>query len=459
MTVATFTATTPRARHQRRGARYVDFREMRQITRLATPIALVAMINMAMSITDTLMVAALGSKAMAAVAIGSDFYSILFYLATGLLAGLTPALAQAWAAKDHPRLARLRTVGWSLLIAAAVPVLPAIWFAPNYLGHLGIGQDLLDEGAGYTRAMALTLLPMLAVTFYRNRLTASGNPGLILKITLAAIPLNAALNWVLIFGFGDFHGMGATGAGLSSFLSATAIALGLAWLAWRSGDRGLSRQIDMAEFRTAVQIGWPIGIATLAEVGIFLGATLFIAATAPQDAAAHALVLRLAGFTYAIPVGLLQASMVRMARLGPDAGPTRRRRVIASATGLALVSGAALFTALAAMAYPISQLVLGQQVETADLLQASVALILILAVIEIVEPLGTASAGLLRGRGDTRVPMIFSLIGNWGISLPIALVLSLGFDTGAIGVWIGMGVGNIAASLLMFGRLKGHWAK
>ena len=142
MTVETITSRTRfTSRHGR--SRYVDIQEMRQIAKLATPIALVAMINMAMSITDTLMVATLGPDTMAAVAVGSDFYSILFYLATGLLAGLTPAHAEAWAADDHRRLARLRTVGWALLLTAAAPVLPIIWFAPDYLGFLGIDLSVV----------------------------------------------------------------------------------------------------------------------------------------------------------------------------------------------------------------------------------------------------------------------------------------------------------------------------
>ncbi|NOD78480.1 MATE family efflux transporter [Ruegeria sp. HKCCD4332] len=458
MTAADITTETFRPR-RRRLARYIDTCEMRKISRLATPIALVAMVNMAMSITDTFMVAALGSQAMAAVAIGSDFYSILFYLATGLLAGLSPAYAEAWAKRDYARLARLRTVGWMLLAAAAVPVIPAIWFAPNYLGALGIDQGLLLEGTGYTRAMALTLLPMLAVTFYRNRLTALEKPGLILKITLGIVPLNAGLNWVFIYGAAGFDGMGATGAGVASCLSAICIAMGLAWLAWRAEDRGLACWIDFAEFRSAVRIGWPIGIATLAEVGIFLGATLFIAAIAPQDTAAHAIVLRLAGFTYAIPVGLLQAAMVRMARLGVDARRAHRRRVIASATVIALVSGGALFLALAALALPLSEVVMGNQPDAAVLTRTLVMLILILAAIEIAEPLGTTSAGLLRGCDDTCVPMIISLFGNWGVSLPLGLVLCLGFETGAIGVWVGMGIGNITASLFMFVRVRHYWQR
>lgn len=457
MTTNMLSLSRPFARALPVTARYFDPQEMRQITSLATPIALVAVVNMAISITDTFMVAMLGPTPMAAVAVSSDFYSILFYMATGLLSGLCPAYAEAWAAKDADRLARLRSVGWALLAVAALPVVPLIWFAPDYLCWLGISPELLAESRGYSHALAFTCLPMLAMAFLRNRLTAIEKPKRILRITLAAIPLNAALNWLLIFGFGGWEGLGTTGAGIASFLSASFAAAGLFVLTWREGDRGMARHLDIAEFKTAMRVGWPIGVATLAEVGIFLGATLYIAAIAVDEAAAHALVLRLAGLTYAIPVGLLQASMVRMARLGGTARRSQRRRVMTSATLVALASGVALFAALAAVAYPLAHLLLGSTPQSIGLVQTAALLVVILGVIELIEPLGTTSAGLLRGRRDTRMPMLFSLIGNWGVSLPLGLALTLVLDLGATGVWVAMGIGNITASLLIFSRLARHW--
>lgn len=457
MTALDSTTSALRTRRTLGHLRYAKPDEMKHITMLATPIALVAAVNMAISITDTLMVARLGPETMAAVAVGSDFYSIIFYLASGLLSGLCPAYAEASAQSDVARLRRLRTVGWAICLAVFIPACPLIWFAPIYLGHAGLDHALLAEGSGYTRVMAFTILPMLAVGFLRNRLTAIEKPKLILKVTLTMIPLNAVFNWILIFGIADLPGLGATGAGIATFLTACTCATGLAIIAMRHGDTGLSGSFDAQEFQEAIRVGWPIGIATLAEVGVFLGATLFIAAIAPTETAAHALVLRLAGLTYAIPAGLMQASLVRMARLGPEHHILRRRHTITSAFSVAFIGGIGLLIALGALAMPLAGFALGGSSPDADLMRIGVVLILILAVIELVEPVGTASAGLLRGLRDTRVPMWFSLIGNWGVSMPLAIVLCLVLDWGATGVWTAMGLGNIVASLLITSRLAAHW--
>lgn len=82
--------------------------ESRALRRLAGPMTLVALVNMAMSVTDTLMAASFGTGGLAAVAVGSDFYSLVFVFAAGVIGGLTPLHA---AAAEAGNMARLRR-GW-----------------------------------------------------------------------------------------------------------------------------------------------------------------------------------------------------------------------------------------------------------------------------------------------------------------------------------------------------------
>ena len=79
--------------------------------KLAAPIALIALVNMAMSVTDTVMAAGFGAEALAAVAVGSDFYSIIFYFVAGVVGGLGPFYAAAIAAEDLAKAHRLRQTG------------------------------------------------------------------------------------------------------------------------------------------------------------------------------------------------------------------------------------------------------------------------------------------------------------------------------------------------------------
>ncbi len=177
----------------RRAGRYVSRAEAWALLRLAAPLTCLALVNMAMSVTDTLMTAAFGVEALAAVAVASDFYSILFYLAVGCIGGLAPLYAAAHAAGDADRLARLRTAGTITCALLALPICACSGTRRRCLRLLGIDPVLVDAGTGYVRAMALTLVPMLAVGVLRTRLTAIERPGVMLRITLCAVPLECRL--------------------------------------------------------------------------------------------------------------------------------------------------------------------------------------------------------------------------------------------------------------------------
>lgn len=438
-----------------RSAKY-DPAEAIALVRLASPVAMVALVSMAMSVTDSIMASKFGPESFAAVAVGSDFYSIVFYFMAGTIGGIAPAYASACARGRTLRLQRLRTAGWLLFGLTSIVAVPLVWFAPDYMSQLGLEQKLLDDGAGYTRAMALTLVPMLAVTLFRNRLTALERPGLLLRVTASAVPLNAALNYVLMFGVGSWGGFGVTGAGISSFAVALFIALALGVMCLRIGDTGLSPRVEWTTLAMILSVGVPIGVTTLAELGIYLGSTLYVASFGAQDVAAHALALRLSGVTYAIPLGILQAAMVRTARLPSADSIGPMRHVIGSSMVIGLAAGVLLFLALIAFAEPLSGYIFDSDGGVA--VQAvAVGLIFILAVILLVEPAGLAAAGIMRGRRDTRPAMYYSLFGNWCVSAPLGIALSLGLGMGVTGVWLGLAAGTLTASFLCLLRLRSYW--
>jgi MATE family multidrug resistance protein len=428
------------------GASQDQRREARAILGTAAPVAAMALVNMAMSVTDTLMAAALGAGALAAAAVGSDVYSLAFYLVIGILGGLTPLYAAAHAAADDTALRRLRTAGWALAAAVALPALALVWTAPDWLRLIGIRPELPDLGEGYTRAMALTLLPMIGAAVLRTRLTAIEQAGALFRVTLVAVPLNAVLNHALMFGIAGWPGLGLTGAGVSSLIVACVTGALFAVQSRRCGDTGLASRPDLGAICEVLRLGLPVGVATISEVGVFLGATLFVARLSVADTAAHAVGIRLAGVVYAVSLGLLQATTVRVARAASPA----ESRLVAS-TGLALAGAAAvlIFSGIALSAGPIAS---GTMSASATV---GFQVLLLVAASELFGPVGAASSGLLRGLKNTRPPMLFSLVGNWAIAAPVGVWLAV-TGLGAVGVWIGLALGTAVSALLTLARLARH---
>jgi MATE family multidrug resistance protein len=86
-------------------------------------------------------------------------------------------------------------------------------------------------------------------------------------------------------------------------------------------------------------------------------------------------------------------------------------------------------------------------------LALSIILIRIAGVFQIFDGLQVVGAGILRGTGDTRVPMLAGLIGFWLVGMPISLWLGLGRDAGATGLWWGFVAGLGSVALFLNGRV------
>ena len=422
--------------------------EARSLLRLAAPILFICLVNMGMSVTDTVMVSALfGTEALAAVAVGSDLYSILFYLGAGVLAGFAPLYTAAAVRADREARLRLERSGCVAVALIAAVLVPAVWTAPNWLAPLGVEPELLSQGQGYTRAMAATLLPMLGVALYRTILTAAEKPRVFLKVTLAMLPLNLAVDWMLMTGAGPLPAFGPAGAGLGSLVVATASLGVLVWVG-RQGGTDAPVGVDWRALATALRVGLPIGVATLAEVGIFLAATIYAATLGAADVAAHTLALRTAGVAYAVPTALLQAAMVRAARAEALGDPVLRRTVATSSAAVALIAGTLLAALLAFTARPLADSFFDAGAVGLAASGIAAALLLLLGVMELVGVPSAVASGLLRGRRVTRAPMRFALIGHWGVGAPVGLYLCEAMGQGIVGLWVGLTAGTLLTALL-----------
>ena len=65
---------------------------------------------------------------------------------------------------------------------------------------------------------------------------------------------------------------------------------------------------------------------------------------------------------------------------------------------------------------------------------------------------GSASAGMLRGLTDVKVPTVITFIAYWVLSLPIAYGLAFHTSLGPLGVWTGLAAGLSCAAVLLAWR-------
>jgi MATE family multidrug resistance protein len=146
--------------------------------------------------------------------------------------------------------------------------------------------------------------------------------------------------------------------------------------------------------------------------------------------------------------------MVRMARAESLGDPRGSQAVVASSLGLSLVLGMVICLLLTGAAGPLAVGFFDGSATGIAAAQIAVGLLMLLGILEFVIGPGQAAAGLLRGRQDTRAPMVYALIGYWAVGAPIGVYLCEVQMAGVTGIWAGLATGTLVTTVLSLARLR-----
>jgi MATE family multidrug resistance protein len=432
---------------------------LRETVVLALPLIGLQLAQMAMGVTDTIMLGWLGPRELAGGMLGTQAIFLPYIFGVGFSQAVMPLAAAAHGAGDAKGVRRAVRMGlWVLAIYSLMVQLP-LWHAERILLAAGQEPAIAALAGSYVRVAMWSILPALVITGIRAFLTVVGHAYLLLAVIVAGALVNGLLNYLLIFGNYGFPALGVPGAAVATSIANLAMAallVAYAVLAPALRPYAVLARLwrpDWDAFREIVRLGWPIGATIIAEVGLFVTAALMMGWLGAVPLAAHAIAIQLAGLAFMIPLGLGNAATVRVGvAYGRGARADLGR---AAATALALATAIALVGAAAFWAWP--EPLVGLFLDPADpdapaVLAYAVPLVLVAAAFQTVDSLQAVGSGLLRGVQDTRVPMLLALVSYWAVGLPVAWALGIAAGWGGVGIWIGLALGLAAAALLLNGR-------
>jgi MATE family multidrug resistance protein len=439
--------------------------ELSETLKLSVPLALTQLGQIAMMTTDIAMIGRLGSEAMAAAALAHTVFFVSFTFGMGLVSAVAPLAAQAYGARNPHVIRRSLRVGMWAALLMSLPMMALLLRGEQILLMLGQAPTTAHLAQQYLLGLAWGMLPALWFMAIRGFMSALNRPEPILWITLAAIPANALLVYLLLYGAFGMPELGLFGVGLASSIVNTATFLAGLWFAMRRRPfrkyhvLGHFWRVDWPLMRKLVVIGAPISIAFLLEYGLFGAAGLLMGVFSTTALAAHQIALQVAAILYLVPFGISMAATVRVGHaIGRgDAGGVRRAGYIAIWLGIVLA--AILTLGVIISRFGIAEIFLGESTDATAKLSAT--LLLVGSTFFIADAIQTVAAGSLRGMNDTRIPLLFATLSYWLIGFPCAWWLGFWTPLGAVGVWIGLSVGTaIYATLLLlrFGRLTSKLA-
>ncbi len=428
-------------------------RDLREMMQVALPIVLINLGIQAMGVVDTLMVGHLGGAAIASVALGNFYFFNVSVFGIGVLFALDPVIAQAVGAGDENAVARGVQRGLFLALIIALIVMLALMPGEALLRAFEQPPDVVDQTAVYVRRRALGAIPFFAFAVLRQTLQALGPVRPILFAALVANLVNAAANWVFVFGHLGAPALGVEGSGVATAISMwvmAAVLLAIAWPLLRPTIRPWrTDSLRLAPISRMLRIGVPIGTQWFFESFAFGLTTLFMGWMGTASLAGHEIALNMAAFTFMVPLGISGAAAAVVGRaIGRGDIAAARRDATA-----AIVCGAGVMC-ISAVVFIVAPETLARLYTTESATFAMAILLIPLAGwFQVFDGLQAVTSGVLRGTGDTRVPAILHMVAFWGVGIPLGWYLGFHTSLRERGLWIGLVAGLAAAALLQSARV------
>ena len=426
---------------------------------LGWPMILTQLFIMGTGFVDTVMAGRYSAVDLAGVSLAGNVLWPSFMLLTGITMALSPITSQLRGAGRIPEIGKQIRQGLWLCLLSSTLLVCILLNAKVFFGLIDIDPKVAHIASEYLLAVSWGIPPIVLYVALRHTSEGLGMTRPPMLIAGSVLPLNALLNYAFVYGNWGAPEMGGVGCGWATAIVFW-VEFGLMMIVVRL--RYFKATNLFTEFswpnlelmKAILKLGIPIGIAIFLEMAMFAVVSFLIAALGVIPMAAHSIAGNLNWLTYVIPMGMGAAAGIRVGYL-VGSNDLLAARVTAGAV-LKFAIGYALIVSLLLIVFRVFLV----QIYTTDVdvIELASALLVLIAVYQLVDDTQAVMIGSLRGYKDTTMPMVFSLVGYWVLALPLGYLLATGFFTGeALGVygyWLGITAGLAVVAVMVAFRLR-----
>ena len=429
--------------------------EASKTIRLALPIIIGELAQMALHLIDTAMVGAISYKQLAAAALVVNTMNIPFVIGIGMTISVSQMVSLAHGKRDGQLVSHYLFNGFCLCTLTAVLISLTLVFGKNILFHLGQDPEVVTLALPFMQLMGLSIIPMLLFMTLKQFTDGLEFTKTAMILSLAGMPINILLNWLLIYGNWGFPRLELIGAGWATLITRSLIfiALAITILKHKTFSKYIAVSKNQWKLRTKtlgelLHIGIPSSLQIGMEAGAFAVSGIIIGTIGAVAQAAHQIALSCASFTFMVSMGLAQAGSIRVSNaFGQSNWPK------ISTIGKSTMITALIYGIFCAIGFAVFRHQLPKAFnDNPQVLEMAGLLLLFAAVFQISDSTQAISAGLLRGIKDVKAPTMLIAIAYWVIGLPTGYVLSFHFEMGPSGIWLGLIIGLTLASVFLINR-------
>ncbi len=430
--------------------------EGKLIFNFAAPMLVGNVFQQLFSVIDSIVVGKfIGKEALAAVGASFPVIFMMVSMIIGIVMGTTVVISQYFGAKDLSKVSRaIDTMYIYSTVAGVIATAAGLIVAGPLLRLLGTPEEILPQAILYLRIYFSGIIIFFGFNGTSAVLRGLGDS----KTPLYFLIIATIANIILVLLFVAVFNWGIAGAAYATLL-ANGLAFGLA-IFWLNKTHKLIRiaitglHFDREVFRQSIRIGLPTGIQqTLVAVGAL--ALMGIVNRFGTDVlAGYSVASRLDSLAL-IPA--MSFSQALSTFVGQNIGANKMERIRAGLISTVKMSG--IVTVVTSVFIVLwGHLIMSLFTNDAGVIRIGDQYLTIVSIFYFMFTLMFIYNGVMRGAGDTLIPMFFSVISLWIIRIPLAWFLS--GKIGSSGIWWAIPAGWFIGLSLSFLYYKtGRWKK
>jgi len=431
-------------------------REGSLILRFALPMLLGNVFQQLYNIVDSIIVGNfIGKEALAAV--GASFPIIFAFLSLiiGIASGSTIVIAQYFGAKDIEKVKRtINTLFIFLFFASIVISIVGIYFSEEIFRLLKLPEEIIPQATTYFNIFMGGVIVSFGFNGTSAILRGLGDSKTPLYFLIISTVINIGLDllFVLVFKWGIAGvAIASVIAQAGAFLTAI-IYLNKTHKIVRFSFKNLN--FDKVIFKKSIRIGLPTGIQQSFVAAGMMALISIVNGFGTNVIAAYSVATRIDGLASMVAMNFAQALATFV---GQNIGAKKIDRVKAGfiatlkmSTTIAVIISAAILI--------FSNFIISLFTNDPEVIRIGTEYLTIVGAFYIVFTTMFTISGVMRGAGDTLIPMFISLIALWIVRIPVAWILSR--QIGEIGIWWAIPAGwFVGATLSFIYYLTGNWKK
>jgi MATE family multidrug resistance protein len=418
---------------------------------LAYPVIIGQLGVIMMGVVDSMMVGELGAVPLAAASLANSFVFLFFIIGIGISFAVTPLVAISVGGKNFNECGILFRQSLLVNMVVSIILMLIVVLCSDILIYFEQPDEVVKLASSYTKIIGISIIPAMLFQTYKQFIEGLSVMRPAMVITILANLINAAVNWLLIYGNLGFPRLELDGAGWATFSSRIFMAFLLMYYVNKSGkfkqyDVSFHfKNLNRAIIKKILKLGLPSGFQYFFEVGAFSFAVIMIGWLGAKQLAAHQIAINLASISFMAILGISAAGGIRVGNAVGEQNIIKVRR--AGFTSVFL--GMAVMASSGIIFIAFRSLLPKLYIDDPIVISIASSLLVIAALFQLSDGIQGVGIGILRGLTDVKIPTIITFISYWIIGLPCGYLLAFTFGFGVQGVWIGLLLGLTASAVML----------